>query len=93
MEAPHDGTATAVCLGLRSGSTPRKNCSSARVLPMPAAARCDSRERGTIVSITSCAVRQWRITAAAERTAPEQFYYWRVSRREQSLRPRHTTVA
>jgi hypothetical protein len=31
--------------------------------------------------------------AAADGTAPEQFYYCRVSRREQSLRPRHTTVA
>ena len=55
--------------------------------------RCDPRDRGTIVSITSCAVRQWRIMAAADGTAPEQFYYCRVSRREQSLRPRHTTVA
>jgi len=27
----------------------------------------------TIVSITRCAVRQWRITATADRTAPEAF--------------------
>jgi hypothetical protein len=37
-ELPRVGQATTVCLGLRSGSTPRKNRSSALVLPMPAAA-------------------------------------------------------
>jgi hypothetical protein len=38
MQTPHASNATAVWLGLRSGSTPRKNRSSARVLTMPAAA-------------------------------------------------------
>src|SRR4051812_48792599 len=39
------------------------------------------------------AVRQRRIRAAADRTAPESFFPYRVSRREQSLRPSHTPVA
>jgi hypothetical protein len=43
--------------------------------------RIDSQER----------VRQWRITAA-DRTAAEPLYPWRVSRREQSLRPGPTIV-
>jgi len=54
---------------------------------------CDPHDSGTIVSITSCAVRQWRITAAAEGIAPDRFYCCRVSRREQSLRPSHTAAA
>jgi len=46
----------------------------------------------TIVSTTRWPVRQWRIVAAADRTAPEPFFHCRVSRREQSLRPSHTVV-
>ena len=35
----------------------------------------------------------WRITATADRTAPEPFFTrCRVSRRDQSLRPSHTVV-
>jgi len=37
-------------------------------------------------------VRQWRITATADRTAPDPFAYCRGSRREQSLRPSHIVV-
>jgi hypothetical protein len=44
------------------------------------------------VSTTRWPVRQWRIVAAADRTAPEPFFHCRVSRREQSLRPSHTVV-
>jgi len=38
-------------------------------------------------------VRLWRVTAAAEWTLPCRFSLSRLSRREQSLGPSHTTVA
>ena len=60
-------------LELRSGSSPRRNGSSARVLTMTAAADL-IRPTVNIVSITMWPVRQWRITAAADRTAPEPLY-------------------
>src|SRR6187455_3218646 len=60
-------------LGLHSGSSPRKNGSSARVLTMTAAADL-IRPTVNIVSITRWPVRQWRITATADRAAPEPFY-------------------
>jgi hypothetical protein len=59
-------------LRLRSGSSPRKNGSSARLLTMTAAADL-IRPTVNIVSITGWPVRQWRIGAAADRTAPEPF--------------------
>jgi hypothetical protein len=59
--------------GLRSGSPARKNDSSAGVLTMTAAAvliRATVKHR----VYNEAWVRQWRITAAADRTAPEPFY-------------------
>ena len=79
-------------LGLRSGSPPRKNGSSARVLTMTAAAdlihptvnnRVDNEVRGASVANH----RHRRIGPL-----PSRFTRCRVSRREQSLRPSHTVV-
>jgi hypothetical protein len=53
----------------RSGSTPRKNDSSARVLTTAAAADLI---RATL--ITKRWAHPWRITAAAEGNAPEPFF-------------------
>jgi hypothetical protein len=77
---------------LRSGSTPRKNDSSARVLTVSAAAEL-LRWSVKIGSTASCSARLCRISAAAERNAPEPFFHCRRSRREQSLGLSHTVVA
>jgi hypothetical protein len=84
--------ATAVWLGPRSGSTPRKNGSSARVLTLPAAAdliratvrnRFDNQVRAASVAI-HCRRRSDRCRAV---------FSLRLSRREESLRLIHTAVA
>ena len=54
---------------------------------------CDPHDRGTIVSITSCAVRQWRIRAVAARSAAESFYGCHLSRRLTVAPHSHTVVA
>jgi len=74
MSVPmHLGEATTVWLGLRSvrrrGKTARPRACSRWRRRLIWSAR-----PWTIVSITMWPVRQWRITATADRAAPEPFY-------------------
>ena len=78
--------------GLRSGSSPRKNGSSARVLTMTAAADLI---RATVHNRVDNQVRGASVANHRHRRSDRSrgvFARCRVSRRDQSLRPSHTVV-